>query len=148
VRRKMRLKLIVHLVRKETMEREFERLPYEPLYEDILDVPVLKGFAPDDEAEERNIERPAEDAAPFSALRQASVAISRARVTPRLRILSRQIRKTSMARPIAGSPSRPDDVMPSPSRMIRENASMTRKPSWVARATRSRQLLVPRSSAA
>ena len=34
VRRKMRLKLIVHLVRKETMEREFERLPYEPLYED------------------------------------------------------------------------------------------------------------------
>ena len=42
VRRKMRLKLIVHLVRKETMEREFERLPYEPLYEDILDVPVRK----------------------------------------------------------------------------------------------------------
>jgi len=24
------------------MEREFERLPYEPLYEDILDVPVRK----------------------------------------------------------------------------------------------------------
>ncbi len=42
VRRKMRLHLIVHLVRKETMEREFERLPYEPLYEDILDVPVRK----------------------------------------------------------------------------------------------------------
>ena len=42
VRRKMRLKLIVHLVRKETMEREFERLPYEPLYEDILDLPVRK----------------------------------------------------------------------------------------------------------
>ena len=42
VRRKMRLKLIVHLVRKETLEREFERLPYEPLYEDILDVPVRK----------------------------------------------------------------------------------------------------------
>lgn len=42
VRRKMRLKLIVHLVRKETMEREFDRLPYEPLYEDILGVPVLK----------------------------------------------------------------------------------------------------------
>ena len=30
VRRKMRLKLIVHLVRKETMEREYERLPAEP----------------------------------------------------------------------------------------------------------------------
>jgi len=42
VRRKMRLKLIVHLVRKETLERDFERLPYEPLYEDILDVPVRK----------------------------------------------------------------------------------------------------------
>jgi HPr kinase/phosphorylase len=42
VRRKMRLKLMVHLVRKETMEREFERLPYEPLYEDILDVQVRK----------------------------------------------------------------------------------------------------------
>ncbi|MDQ6684957.1 MAG: HPr(Ser) kinase/phosphatase [Pseudomonadota bacterium] len=42
VRRKMRLKLIVHLVRKETMDREFERLPYEPLNEDILGVPVKK----------------------------------------------------------------------------------------------------------
>ena len=42
VRRKMRLKLIVHLVRKETMEREFERLPYEPLNEDILEVPIRK----------------------------------------------------------------------------------------------------------
>lgn len=42
VRRKMRLKLIVHLVRKDTLERDFERLPYEPLYEEILDVPVRK----------------------------------------------------------------------------------------------------------
>ncbi len=42
VRRKMRLKLIVHLVRKETMDREFERLPYEPLNEEILDVSVRK----------------------------------------------------------------------------------------------------------
>jgi HPr kinase/phosphorylase len=42
VRRKMRLKLIVHLVRKETMEREFERLPYEPLNEDVLGLPVRK----------------------------------------------------------------------------------------------------------
>ncbi len=42
VRRKMRLKLIIHLVRKETMDREFERLPYEPLNEDILDVPIQK----------------------------------------------------------------------------------------------------------
>jgi len=42
VRRKMRLKLIVHLVRRETLEREFERLPYEPLYEDVLGVPIRK----------------------------------------------------------------------------------------------------------
>ncbi|MCV2370326.1 HPr(Ser) kinase/phosphatase [Roseateles oligotrophus] len=42
VRRKMRLKLIVHLVRKETMERDFERLPYEPLYEDVMNTPVRK----------------------------------------------------------------------------------------------------------
>ena len=42
VRRKMRLKLIVHLVRRETMEREFERLPHEPLYEDVLGLPVRK----------------------------------------------------------------------------------------------------------
>jgi len=44
VRRKMRLKLIVHLVRKETMERDFERLPYEPLYEDVLGMPVRKAI--------------------------------------------------------------------------------------------------------
>ncbi len=42
VRRKMRLKLIVHLVRKETLEKEFERVPYDPLYEEILDIPVRK----------------------------------------------------------------------------------------------------------
>jgi HPr kinase/phosphorylase len=42
VRRKMRLKLIVHLVRQSTMDREFERLPYEPLFEEILDLPVRK----------------------------------------------------------------------------------------------------------
>ena len=42
VRRKMRLKLIVHLVRRETMEREYERIPYEPLTQDVLGVPVRK----------------------------------------------------------------------------------------------------------
>ncbi|MEO5882247.1 MAG: HPr(Ser) kinase/phosphatase [Caldimonas sp.] len=42
VRRKMRLKLIVHLVRQATMDRDFERLPYEPLNEDILDVSIRK----------------------------------------------------------------------------------------------------------
>ena len=42
VRRKMKLQLIVHLVRSETLEREFERLPYEPLYEEVLEIPVRK----------------------------------------------------------------------------------------------------------
>lgn len=42
VRRRMRLKLIVHLVRRETMEREYERIPYEPLTQDVLGVPVRK----------------------------------------------------------------------------------------------------------
>ena len=46
VRRKMRLKLIVHLVRRETMEREYERLPYEPLTQDMLGVPVRKVVIP------------------------------------------------------------------------------------------------------
>jgi HPr kinase/phosphorylase len=42
VRRRMRLKLIVHLVRKETMERDYERMPAEPLRQDVLGVPVRK----------------------------------------------------------------------------------------------------------
>jgi HPr kinase/phosphorylase len=42
VRRKMRLRLIVHLVRKETMERDYDRLPHEPLYQDVLGVAVRK----------------------------------------------------------------------------------------------------------
>jgi len=42
VRRRMRLKLIVHLVRRETMEREYERIPYEPLTQDVLEVHVRK----------------------------------------------------------------------------------------------------------
>lgn len=42
VRRRMRLKLIVHLVRKEVMERDYERLPDEPLRQNVLGVPVRK----------------------------------------------------------------------------------------------------------
>ncbi|MFZ4480495.1 MAG: HPr(Ser) kinase/phosphatase [Rhodoferax sp.] len=42
VRRKMRLKLIVHLVRRETLERDYERIPHEPLTQDVLGVPVRK----------------------------------------------------------------------------------------------------------
>ena len=42
VRRRMRLKLIVHLVRRETLENDYERIPYEPLSQDVLGVPVLK----------------------------------------------------------------------------------------------------------
>jgi HPr kinase/phosphorylase len=42
VRRKMRMKLIVHLVRRETLERDYERMPHEPLRQDVLGVPVRK----------------------------------------------------------------------------------------------------------
>ena len=42
VRRKMRLKMIVHLVRRETLERDYERIPYEPLTQDVLGIPVRK----------------------------------------------------------------------------------------------------------
>ncbi len=42
VRRKMRLKLIVHLVRSETLERDYERIPHEPLTQDVLGVAVRK----------------------------------------------------------------------------------------------------------
>ncbi|OGA94813.1 MAG: HPr kinase/phosphorylase [Burkholderiales bacterium RIFCSPHIGHO2_12_FULL_61_11] len=42
VRRKMRLALIVHLVRRETMERDYERIPYEPLTQDVLGIGVRK----------------------------------------------------------------------------------------------------------
>jgi HPr kinase/phosphorylase len=42
VRRKMRLKLIVHLVRRETLERDYDRLPHEPLVQDVLGIPVRK----------------------------------------------------------------------------------------------------------
>ena len=90
----------------------------------------------------------ARNSSPFSAARQASVAIRRARVTARFFILSRQMLKASMARRIAASLMRPEAEMPSPRRMMRENASTTRNPSAVGRATSSRQLLVPRSSAA
>ena len=46
VRRKMRLKLIVHLVRRETLEREYERIPYEPLTQDVLGHPGAQGHHP------------------------------------------------------------------------------------------------------
>lgn len=42
VRRKMRLHLIVHMVRMETLHREFDRIPYEPLYEEVLGLKVRK----------------------------------------------------------------------------------------------------------
>jgi len=42
VRRKMRLKLIVHLVRAENQDSQYERLPLTPLMQEVLGVPVLK----------------------------------------------------------------------------------------------------------
>jgi HPr kinase/phosphorylase len=42
VRRRMRLRMIVHLVRRSTMEKDYERIPYEPLEQEILGIPVRK----------------------------------------------------------------------------------------------------------
>lgn len=46
VRRKMKLRLIVHLVRRSTMESEYQRLPLEALTQDVLDVAVRKVVIP------------------------------------------------------------------------------------------------------
>ena len=84
----------------------------------------------------------------LAAMRQASVAISRDRVTRRRCILSAQTLSASMRAVHGGfGDSRPELSTPSPRRMMRENASMTRKPRRDGLAISSRQLLVPRSSA-
>jgi HPr kinase/phosphorylase len=46
MRRRMRLKLIVHLVRRSTHEDEYERLPLEELTQDVLGLPILKVVIP------------------------------------------------------------------------------------------------------
>ncbi len=46
VRRKMRLKLIVHLVRRSTMESEYERLPLEALNQVVLGLAIRKVVVP------------------------------------------------------------------------------------------------------
>ncbi len=46
VRRKMRLRLIVHLVRSTTMERDYERIPHEPLMQEVLGISVRKVVIP------------------------------------------------------------------------------------------------------
>jgi HPr kinase/phosphorylase len=48
VRRKMRIRLIVHLVRKQTMENEYQRLPLEALTQDVLGLPIRKVVIPVD----------------------------------------------------------------------------------------------------
>jgi HPr kinase/phosphorylase len=46
VRRKMKLRLIVHLIRRSTMENEYQRLPLEALTQDVLGVQVRKVVIP------------------------------------------------------------------------------------------------------
>jgi HPr kinase/phosphorylase len=46
VRRKMRLKLIVHLVRRATLEDNYERLPIEPQFEEVLGLKIRKVIIP------------------------------------------------------------------------------------------------------
>ncbi len=61
--------------------------------------------------------------------------------------ISAQTLSASMVRFMAACDSRPELSTPSPRRMMREKASMTRKPRREGLAMRSRQLLVPRSRA-
>ena len=84
----------------------------------------------------------------LAAARQASVAISRRRLALRYLILSLQIESAAMARSMAPSLIEPVEEIPSPRRMMREKELTTRNPSAVGHAISSRQLLVPRSSAA
>ena len=42
VRRRMRLRLIVHLVRRETMERDYERMPSVMLTQDVIGLSIRK----------------------------------------------------------------------------------------------------------
>ena len=46
VRRKMRLKLIVHLVRRSTHEDEYERLPLEAMTQEVLGMAIRKVVIP------------------------------------------------------------------------------------------------------
>jgi HPr kinase/phosphorylase len=46
VRPKMKLKLIVHLIRRSAMENDFERLPLEALTQSVLGVPIRKVVIP------------------------------------------------------------------------------------------------------
>jgi HPr kinase/phosphorylase len=46
VRRKMRLKLIVHLVRRKTLEENYERLPLHSHTEEVLGLPIRKVIIP------------------------------------------------------------------------------------------------------
>lgn len=46
VRRKMRLRMIVHLVKHSTLEEQYERLPLGVLTEDVLGVPIRKVVIP------------------------------------------------------------------------------------------------------
>ena len=46
VRRKMRLKLIVHLVRRSSLEADYERLPIDPQTQDVLGLKIKKVIVP------------------------------------------------------------------------------------------------------
>ena len=88
-------------------------------------------------------------ALPLLAARQACVAMYRVSTGSCFFTLSRHRLSASIARPIAFSESIPVRASPSPSLTICENESTTRRPPDAERsAISSRQLFVPRSSAA
>ncbi len=90
----------------------------------------------------------ARKAGPFSARRQASVATASSRRMGRRASLAAQTDSAASARSIAASDSRPVACSPSPRRTMRLKLSITRKPAPQGVPMSSRQLLVPRSSAA
>jgi hypothetical protein len=84
---------------------------------------------------------------PLVARRHASVATDRDSETLRRLSLSAQIDSAATARSIASLDRAPLSDSPSPSRTMREKASMTVNVPPVGRAISRRQLLVPRSIA-
>lgn len=46
VRRKLRLNLIVHLMKRDALEENYERLPFEPVFQEVLDMQIRKVVIP------------------------------------------------------------------------------------------------------
>lgn len=109
VRRKMRLRLIVHLVRRSTMDSQYQRMPLDVLTEDILGVAVRKVVIPVDMG--RNIAVLAEAAVRNTILQLRGIDTMREfmqRQAAEMRTLG------TATDELAGEPSAVFDAMPVP----------------------------------